>query len=258
MLEIGDYVNYDAGVWTDEERNSIVTGDGRKYTATAGTPSSPGQFGGLSGSRNGTNGWRVLGIYLDRNGTYRDDSDDFYYVSLASADCVESYYATSPDWYTGKNNHIVKISHSSNTDNSIYVRPSWNQYVNEYATEASMLTYSDVYYKLQNLNALEEHDYGDQVTDTFKNTKYWNLFYVDKEYYLGETLYSNGYDSEGTNWVYRNTYWWNNGVGGFHSSISDKLLGIRVKITLSKDVRYIQSGTKTNGGYTYKVWDISW
>ena len=104
---IGDFVNYDAGVWTKEEISSIKTGSkGSEVTANNSTtiPSTVFQFGGFTAgsSRNGNatphdntynyikdketgeavTGWRIFDITEEG-------------ITLISAGCPEDYYNAS-------------------------------------------------------------------------------------------------------------------------------------------------------------------
>ena len=137
VVKVGDYVNYDAGVWTEEDLTKITSSNGNPTlhsTVNDGTtgnqalPTVQGQFGGfeLGQSRNtnsteyseagkpNTAGWRVWNI---------DSTTGI--VTLICAGHTEGYYHAS-----GQSSASINIL--KNRDCTMYV--------NDYATEAHILT----------------------------------------------------------------------------------------------------------------------
>lgn len=161
-LHIGDFINYDAGNWTQEEINTIKTGKiGSLVTANGSTslPSTAFQFGGFTSgsSRNGnaipynatynyvkdkaTNqaitGWRGFDIEGDK-------------ITLISAGNLEDYYHP---FVSGQNNYayiseyilsgnINSAWNSGATVSQSYQKRNWDMYVNrsQYGESAAVLT----------------------------------------------------------------------------------------------------------------------
>ena len=160
-LHIGDFVNYDAGTWTEEEINAIQTGLKTSLVTANGSTSLPNtafQFGGFTAgaSRNGNatpfdttynyvkdagtgeaiTGWRVFDIEGDT-------------VTLISAGNPEDYYHPYGTNYAYISEYIltgnINSSWSSGgTDSANYQIRNWSNYVNtaQKAESATVLTKS--------------------------------------------------------------------------------------------------------------------
>ena len=153
---IGDFVNYDAGVWTKEEINSIKTGEkGSEVRANNSTtkPNKAYQFGGFTAgsSRNGNatpwddtynyikdkktgeavTGWRIFDITEEG-------------ITLISAGCPEDYYHVCETNRSNYSEYILTGNiNSKGTSFNIpdsYTKRDWSVYVNNKANSATVLT----------------------------------------------------------------------------------------------------------------------
>ena len=121
VVKVGDYVNYDAGTWTEADFNKITSSDGKPtVNKSKNLPNTQGQFGGFTAgqSRNSnsteysnaagwkprTAGWRVWSI--DKNTGE---------VTLISAGHPETYYH-----YNEKGNSTASVNILRKRDCSMY------------------------------------------------------------------------------------------------------------------------------------------
>ena len=260
-LHIGDFINYTAGTWTEEEINAI---DANNSTDL---PSNNFQFGGytVGHSRDGNatsysstynyvkdestgeaiTGWRLF-----------DVSDDYKTVTLISAGCPEDYYQPP-----GINNaYICEYILTGNiNDNATdlnleetYQPRDWSMYVNKdyKATSATVLTKSKLdswYSKYMNI----------------PNGTIWDLATF-------QSIYGTNYESLIDNYSF---YWLppaytNNFVYGITpasqgaSYYSNYAFGVRIQISLESDVKFsreinaTQTVVSRGMKYTYNIWNI--
>ena len=164
-LHIGDFVNYDAGTWTQEEINAIQTGEKTNLQTANGSTSLPTrlfQFGGFvaGASKNGnaTPSWIDKYNYIkDETGNavtgwrvYDIEGDT---VTLISAGNPEDYF-NFDDGETEEDGGYVSeyiLTGNVNTswsgaDTSKYQKRNWNNYVNvgQKAISATVLTKSEL------------------------------------------------------------------------------------------------------------------
>ena len=272
-LHIGDFVNYDAGTWTQEEINAIQTGVKTNLQTANGSTSFPTnifQFGGFAAgtSRNGNatpystydyikdetgnevTGWRVFDIEGDN-------------MTLISAGNPEDYYHA----YSGNSGYVSEYiltgnvdSSWSGADESEYQKRNWSDYVNsgQKAISATVLTKSRI-----------DSWYSKYITagaDTDNETTFQKIY---SEPYIK-------YQSIIDNYSF---YWNSDGYGAtlaFFKPDSRSFLkspqlptkGVRVLVSLSSDVLFNsqKTGTKTltggnmdtyGGEQTYNCWAIA-
>ena len=276
-LHIGDFVNYDAGTWTQEEINAIQVGPKDSLVTANGStdlPSTAFQFGGFAAgsSRNenatlstlsgsGYNyikdaatgeaitGWRVFDIDGDKVTLISAGSPEDYYHGYETNSAYASEYIL-----TGNVNSAWNESKASN-----YQKRSWNNYVNatQKAESATVLTKSrlDSWYS----------KYIVADADTNNENTFQNIYNEYKKYQSVVDNY---------------TFYWLSaaGYGDFDvynfnpdlrviGSWDDSALGVRVLVTLSSDSLFSseKAGTKTvtggntttyGGNQTYNVWNL--
>ena len=281
-LHIGDFINYKAGTWTQEEISEIKTGATSNPVTANGDnnilPYENFQFGGFAegdsrnenarstdidydneynyakfSDGNDISGWRLFDVDLEKNE-----------ITLISAGCPEDFYVPGGD--TDNGGYISEYILSGNENNSAsgmnlattYTKRDWNGYVNgaQHATKANAITKGDLdnwykkYMKVENANSF--------TSNTFQKiykTRYENLIDNYSYYWLASTATSRYVFR-----VYPNTRTVNRSNG-------DLANGVRVLITLPSDIQLSKSGEKTveniandsnriGTPYTYNVWDI--
>ena len=277
-LHIGDFVNYDAGTWTEEEINSIQTGlKTNLVTANGSTelPSEYFQFGGFTAgsSRNGNatpydsdynyvkdaetgeaiTGWRVFDVEGDT-------------VTLISAGNPEDYYHQGATNYGYISEYILTGNINSSWSNGAteaenYQKRNWDMYVNtnQYGESAGVLTKAmlDAWYT----KYTDTPNASTSIRSTFQKiyqepyTKYQNMIENYSSYWLssasngGNGVYCVGPGSRCVSYSYRRAF------------------GVRAVVSLKSNVQFTatKAGTKTvtggntteyGGDQTYNVWDI--
>ena len=277
-LHIGDFINYDAGTWTQEEINSVKTGlktDLQTANGSTNLPYKAFQFGGFAegssrnesvesedsqynyikdkATGNGVTGWRVFDIDGDK-------------VTLVSAGNPEAYY----QWYNDNDAYVTEYMltgeidanwGNGETEKDKYQRRNWDTYINkkQNAINAIPLTKTRLdewytkYTNTQNANTYSR--------DTFQK--------IYKEPYI---KYQNIIDNYSTYNIVtpdnsKATYFVAPYDNGYLSFGNTRPYGIRMLITLSSDVLLSaeKTGTKTltggnmdtyGGEQTYNCWDI--
>ena len=283
-LHIGDFVNYDAGTWTQEELNAIQTGlKTNLQTANGSTslPSSGFQFGGFAAgtSRNGNatpwnssydyikdetgnavTGWRVFDI----------EGDNVTLISAGNPEDYYHYYSYSYNGETKKDGAYVSeyiLTGNVNTswsgaDTSGYQKRNWGNYVNvvQKAISATVLTKSELdrWYSKYTDAGSSANTYTDAIFRKIYSEpyiKYQNIIDNYSNYWLSSARLSQ--------------YVWYLYSGGRYVSNNDNAaLGVRVLVSLSSDVLFNsqKTGTKTltggnmatyGGNQTYNCWAIA-
>ena len=278
-LHIGDFVNYDAGTWTEEEIKSIKTGlKTSLVTANNSTnlPTQAFQFGGFTAgsSRNGNStpntdfgqynyvkdaetgeaitGWRVFDIDGDK-------------VTLISAGNPEDYYHQYGTNYGYICEYILTGNiNSSWSDGTTYAenyqKRNWDMYINrkQYGASARALTKAMLdswytkYTDTPNADTFTRSTFQKIYQEPY--TKYQNMvenysYYWFPSAYSQDGLYSVSPDGH---------------CVGYYSY---RAFGVRVIVTLDSNAQFIATkvGTKTvtggntttyGGDQTYNVWDI--
>ena len=277
-LHIGDFVNYDAGTWTQEEIDAIQVGEiGNEVTANGSTdlPTEAFQFGGFTAgsSRNGNatpyqssynyvkdastqqaiTGWRVFDIADD--GT----------VTLISAGNPEDYRHNRGVNYGYISEYILTGQVNSNWSTSEannYQKRNWSNYINtsQKAVSATVLTKSrlDNWYSkyiVANADTLTAATFQKIYEDTYE--KYQNMVENYSYYWLSETTGMSGMIQVIPG---------NRTVNSFQQ-LTGCAQGVRVLVTLSPDAQFTKQkvGTKTTtggnmdtygGNQIYNVWGI--
>ena len=275
-LHIGDFVNYDAGTWTEEEINSIQTGLKTSLVTANGSTSLPTetfQFGGFiaGSSRNGNappysttynyvkdaetgetiTGWRVFDVEGDT-------------VTLISAGNPEDYYHPKTTNYSYISEYILTGNINSSWSNGEaeaenYQKRNWDMYINrsQYGKSAGVLTKAmlDAWYTKYTASPN-----ADTYTDeTFQKiyqepyTKYQSMIENYSYYWLSS--------ADDSYFVYRVS------PRSRYVRSNHDACGTRVVVSLESNVQFIstKAGTKTvtggnttayGGDQTYNVWDL--
>lgn len=159
-LHIGDFINYDAGTWTQDEINAIQVGEKNNLITPNGDnenlPDEAFEFGGFAknDSRNGN-----AKPYYTTSYTYAQFSDGSYIsgwrlfdvdeekevITLISAGCPEDYFNTNQTNYGYMSEYVLTGNVNSNATElnleNDYKKRDWNNYVNQkqHAIKASAL-----------------------------------------------------------------------------------------------------------------------
>ena len=284
-LHIGDFVNYDAGTWTQEEINAIQTGEKTNLQTANGSTSLPTnlfQFGGFTSgaSRNGTatprsssynyikdetgnavTGWRVFDIEGNNVILISAGNPEDYcqtYVNGSNYGYISEYIVTgnvNTDW--------------SGADTSVYQKRNWSNYVNveQKAISATVLTKSELdrwYSKYTDAGPNADTS----TVSTFQKIysepyiKYQSLFDNYSYYWLNQAIWSDSYI------VVTPEPFGQGGVGFTGHFSNDTASGVRILVSLSTDVLFSsqKTGTKTltggnmdtyGGDQTYNCWTIA-
>ena len=261
-LHIGDFVNYDAGTWTQEEINGIQTGLKTNLQIANGStdlPSNYFQFGGFAAgsSRNGNvslnsdyeadrleapwcyyndtstgkgvAGWRVFDI---------EDNE----VTLISGGCPESFYQGEGNGHcngyasvyilTGfANKDWTWYTDSAETEKKLYEKRNWGMYVNtvQKATSALPLTMERLRNWCSKVTESTVLDVlGVDNTNAIVDRKMNDVYYGFGIYWLPrlENTNSNGMDYNGA------------GNSSSNGGTYQTSFGIRMLVTLSSDVLF--------------------
>lgn len=268
-LHIGDFVNYEAGTWTEEEISSIKVGANTSLVSannSTSNPSNPYQFGGfLTGSSRNENatpcdstynyakdkstgdavkGWRVF-----------DVSDEM--ITLISAGCPENYYHANGTNYAYISEYILTGNINSdatslNLDKN-YTKRNWDNYINEIqgATGATVLTkkqLDDWYTKYQ--KEANSNTWSNSTFQKIYGTSYESLIDNYSRYWFSSA-------ASGSRMYFINPY--NRVVGSYDNNAA---MGLRILVFLKSDIELSEKrvGTKTittrGEDYIYNVWDI--
>ena len=275
-LHIGDFVNYDAGTWTQEEIDAIKTGDKSNLQTANGSTSLPTngfQFGGFTvgSSRNGNatpsnstynyvkdkatgqgvTGWRVFDIE-GGNVTLisAGNPEDYCHPSsILNKGYISEYILTgniNSDWSNGA------------TEAEKYQKRDWSVYVKGKATSATPLTKRrlDAWYRkytnTPNADIWDDTTFQKIYQEPY--IKYQSMVENYSHYWLSAAYYSYS--------VCRvDPYSRNLAINGNYA------LGVRPIVSLRSDVKFTatKTGTKTltggnmniyGGEQTYNVWGI--
>lgn len=238
---IGDFVNYDAGVWSEEEIKSITA-----RNSVTDYPNKTFQFYGfaIGSSRNesavnkgiDTSGWRIFDISKDG-------------ITLISAGTPERYYQWGNNNYAYYSEYILtgNVNEKATSLNieSKFTKRNYSMYVNSKASYAGVLTKTILdswygkYFNIDNADVIDLN-----ISSKVLKTKKENLIALDS-FLVTPTNNSLGI------YAYR--------MNQRSAGIGTALIGgnIRVIIKLNKDVGLINTNqTKNIGNYSYNVWNI--
>ena len=269
-LHIGDFINYDAGSWTQKEIDNIKVGLNSSLVTASGSeelpPNEAFQFGGFkagkSRNENATT-FDSTNNYVEANGDVVTgwrlfDVNDGSIV-LISAGCPEYYYHKSGanDGYISEyilSGHINDDAKSMNLDET-YTKRSWDNYVNrnEKAISAEVLTKS----RLENwynkyMGRSEDLYDSDEAFQSVYGTKYETIVDNYSCYWLGSTKSARALDL----------------VNPSNRNVGNMLLrsfGVRLLVTLSSEVKLSKTSAETktiidprdySNSWRYNVWNI--
>ena len=228
VVEVGDFVNYDAGTWNQSTDTSKITSSGGSVTWSEELPTSQGQFGGFTAgqSRNSNSTPRDINYTPNYSGWRVWDIDESTgRVTLISAGHSETYY------------------HGSENAKEILQNRNWSMYENEYAKSgsANILTRSKLnswYQKYIDPNIYDVYNYVREFP-TVEDKPLITVLENNSYYWIEETRHP--------------TYlYFMNPASRKMSSGNNGVFGIRILVTLESDVQ-VKEGTST-GGIT--TWDI--
>ena len=221
-IKVGDYVNYDAGVWTQEDFNKIISSAGSPtVNGTTALPSTQGQFGGfIIGQSRNTNSTPYDTNYTPRTAGWRvwDINNETGVVTLINAGHSETYYHN--------NNSSASINILKNRDCTMYV--------NNYATEAHILTGQEAatWYNKQygtNYSIIEnEASNSTFYRKTFSTSEPISVLENGSYYWLAS--------------AYNSNYLYNVNPSRHYVGDNNSGFGVRVLVSLKSDI-LLESGT---------------
>ena len=234
-IEVGDFVNYDAGTWNQSTDTSKIQSSGGTVTWSSSLPTSQGQFGGFTNgqSRNSNSTPRSTSYPPDYSGWRVWDIDESTgEITLISAGHPETYY---------------HVSGQSSASTNILRNRDCSMYENEYAKSGSahILTGQEAaeWYNKQFGTNYEIIDNGGSSSTfynkTFTTAEPISVLENGSYYWLASP-----YNPYGLYYV--------NPGGRFVNGSNDYAFGVRVLVSLTSDVQ-VKEGTATGGVTT---WDI--
>ena len=295
-IEVGDFVDYDAGIWSEEDINQIKTGEKGKEKSVASSSEGGSDFqfssftSGMSRNESPVNRTQYYDGYgedevenkvdtyvkeINEDGTQRsltgwrvfDIDKNSGEITLISAGCPEIYYMTT---YSSGYEHEYILTGKVNSKwsnmteemaNNQYTKRNWDMYINQEqnAKEARILTKNDLdnWYKKNIYN--EEVDTSEQdIYKSIYDTKHQTIIDNNADYWLLEVSPKN---------ALRNYLWH---MSENHCYINDYFYGtlksgIRILVTLSFDTKLSEKPIKTKtlvnprnveSTWTYNVWGI--
>lgn len=255
---VGDFVNYNAGIWTEDEMNKVKVGPNNRLVSARNsiteTHNNTFQFYGFAVGSDRNKSVKSSSLLKDSDGNFisgwriLDVTNDG--IVLISAGCPESYYSYGIKNYGYYGEYILSGNVNENAKNlnleQSFTKRDWSAYVNNYAKEATVLKRTDLnswYKKYFNLSDSEDMSdnyeypkiYGTKKSNLIDNGMSWFLGSCTIDYALN--YINNGkilYDFEGA---------------------------IRVVVKLKNNVSLVgtdETKNITSGGktYTYKVWNL--
>ena len=270
-LHIGDFINYDAGTWTDDDITAIAN-TGSKQPVSTGKPTNDYQFGRFASgdsrnesvatnyttysyvkdeSGNAVKGWRIFDIEGDT-------------VTLISAGCTEGFKYTQSSNSEIESAYIAEYIFTGNVNSSAnasklglgttYTKRDFSMYEQGIGTNARTITRAmldDWYTKYMEIENADTH-----TKDTFRTiygTKYESLIDNYAHYWLSTALEGYKWDLSCVNPSWREA--------ASRSMSTNDYYGIRILVDIPASVICTLEGTKTitsrDVDYTYNVWDIN-
>jgi len=237
-MHIGDYIDYDAGNWT--ETKTVPT----EYLTFGGYTLGQSRNINASGVEKGNTasdfsyeytGWRIWDI--------SDDS-----ISIVSAGCPEAFYGRLYGGSDQNNAEMILTGSTSGTIDSNYSSTprDWSMYESQYAKSGTAKVL-----KLNNVEYWENKYLGKHTYELLEESNKLNSMILNnKQYWLG-TYEGDDYESY---FVWGDTT--ENGGRVEIYSIPD-VFGIRLLINLKTDIKFNETPSKLQeDGYTYNKWTI--
>lgn len=254
-MHIGDYVNYTAGNWEEDNQAPLPKDQFAFGGYTSGQSRDTNGEGSFKKTSSGVTygegkyeGWRIWDI-----------SNDKKTITLISAGCPEVYYFPSGTNHGYISEFIMSGTINSNAqDTSIgdmYTTRDWSMYENE--SQYAILTNNTT----QNARAMRKSDldmwYGKYIDNTINDSYNITRFPANTENKLISTVENGFYywlacagNSDALNYVTPKYY--NVGSGG-----SGDTRGVRVLVTLSSKVKFEEVPEKVEqDGFSYNKWII--
>ena len=263
-LHIGDFINYDAGSWTQQEIDNIQVGSNDSLVTANGSEDLPNtgfQFGGFKEgtSKNGNatpysstykyvkenreaiTGWRLFDVNTDGS------------IVLISAGCPEDYNHPGNAYIS----EYILSGNDNSTDMNLeetYTKRNWDNYVNEdqKAISAEALTKSRLedWYTRYMERSEDLYDSDDAFQSVY-GTKYETIVDNYSYYWLCSANYSSYVCYVNPDYRYVDTS-------------RGSALGVRALVTLSSEVKLSKTSvTKTitdprdgEKSWTYNIWNI--
>lgn len=262
-LHVGDFINYDAGTWNQEDFNTIKTGPKDSLLPiTVNTSLRSYQFGGIGTTRNDNAApYRETYNYLhDSNGNEVAGWRLFDVVDgkmiLISAGNTENYTYQVADENSAYISQYIATGQINNAANSLdlpnnYEKRTWNEYKNNnpLVLSATTITKTDLDEWYGKYVDKESSNIDVSSVTTFRKvetTKYKTLILNNSFYTIFESATS------------KNLYYHDPSGRHIVKILSPYTLGVRVLITLSPSAKLLGEiqETKEIDNYTHNVWQL--
>ena len=188
VVKVGDYVNYDAGTWTEADFNKITSSTGSPtVNKSTSLPSTQGQFGGFTvGQSRNTNSTEYNSSYKPRTAGWRVWSIDRStgVVTLISAGHPETYYHSSGESTASVN--ILRNRNCSMYENSYAQAGSAHFLTGEEATRWYNKQYGTSYDESKCLYDLSSFSTAEPISVLENGSYYWfaSAYYSFSLYYV--------------------------------------------------------------------------
>ena len=174
VVSVGDYVNYDAGTWTEEDFNKITSSAGNPtVNKSASRPTKPGQFGGFTlGQSRNSNSTEFNNSYKPRTAGWRVWSIDENTgeVTLISAGHPETYYHDND---SAASVNILRNRDCSMYENSYAKAGSAHFLTGEEATRWYNKQYGTSYDESKCLDDLSKFSKAEPISVLENGSYYW-------------------------------------------------------------------------------------
>ena len=257
---IGDFVNYDAGIWTEDEIDKVKVGPNNRLTSARNSVTesynNTFQFFGFAVGSDRNKSINSSSLLKDSEGNFitgwriLDVTDDG--IVLISAGCPESYYSWGNKNYGYYDEYILSGNINENAKNlnleQGWTKRDWSAYVNNYAKEATVLKKSDLDSWYRKYFSLSDSEGIGSTYPMISGTKEENLICNGLGWFLGSATIDYAINVVG---YMNNTIRISYAFGG----------QIRVVVKLKSNVLLVgtdETKTITSHGttYTYKVWNL--
>lgn len=242
-MHIGDWVEYDAGNWTETKETPNWD--------TYGDPSL--EFGGYTaGQSRNTNASGIFEVSGEKYEGWRIFDISENTITLISAGCPEGYYDTSGNGY-----NTERIFTGTTNGRIVEDRPStprdWTIYENNYAINNTARTIRkndlNTWYNkyVDNATSSDEWDIPNDI-----NNKLNSIVNIRYDYLLTDAY--DDYDTPRTFIMYAR---WSRSIS-YNDGEDDGVYGVRILVNLKNNTRFNETPTKIQkDGFSYNKWTIS-